>query len=629
MEFDLRQYLRLILKWWWLLVIAAIIPVVVSYRLTSRQPTFYQARVVLMVGTTLQSTDPDTREMGVAQQLARSYAEMVRYRPVTNEVIRKLGLKMSPGQLASQIVAFIRPEANLLEIRVTDTDSRAAALIANALASELIRQSPASGRLRGEQQQFIEQQLNDLQIKIEKVQKDIAEQEAKLVNLTSAAEIQAAQENLDALEAIASRYRSEYTQYLASYSGDSVNQLAIVEPAVEPTVPIASKRMMTLAMAGAAGLALALGAIFVMEYLDDAVRWEGDRSQELMGTPVLGAVARMSNSKGAIVARGSERSPESEALRNVRTNLLLSRRREPYRSILVTSPGSQEGKSFVAANLAVSFAAGGLRTVLVDGDMRKPSQHKIFDLPNFFGLANLLDRAVPAEKVTTDIRLQPTDIPNLSLLSAGQIPLDPTVLLASPNLVLLTKVLQEQADMLIIDSPPVLAVPDTVLLASECEATLLLVNNGVSSRSETSKAKKELLQHQDVNLIGVTFNNVKLRGGSHYYYYSAASRQSLLNRLWTRLSVFSSNGHAIDDPDRPLGLREMAAYLGIEPRIARRWCRDGRIPAFKRQMRWYARNGDLQAMVTRHLMGGTGEGIIGEPATMKESLDNLGQQLSN
>jgi hypothetical protein len=199
---------------------------------------------------------------------------------------------------------------------------------------------------------------------------------------------------------------------------------------------------------------------------------------------------------------------------------------------------------------------------------------------------------------------------------------------------LLTKALQEQADMVVIDSPPVLAVPDTVLLASECEATLLVVNNGVSSRSETSKAKKELLQRQDVNLVGVTFNNVKLRGGSHYYYYGAASRRSLLNRLWTRLSVFSSNGHSFDDPDRPLGLREMAAYLGIEPRIARRWCKDGRIPAFKRQMRWYARNGDLHAMVTRHLLDGTGDesgqgGIAGEPATMQEPLDNLGQLLTN
>ncbi|UCC62370.1 MAG: polysaccharide biosynthesis tyrosine autokinase [Anaerolineae bacterium] len=603
MEFDLRQYLRLVLKWWWLLVIAAIIPVVVSLHFTSQQTTLYQAQVVLMVGTTLQSTDPNASEIGIAGQLARSYAAMVRYRPVTNEVIRKLGLHTSPEQLAKQIVAFVRPEANLLEIWVTDSNPRAAALIANALADELIRQSPASSRLKGEQQRFIEQQLNDLKGKIEQVENDIAEQAAALVNLTSAAEIQAAQENLDALEAIASRYHSQYTQYLESYTGDSVNQLAIVEPAVEPTDPVPSKRKMISAVAGAAGLALALAAVFALEYLDNTVRWKGDQEQELMGMPVLGTVARMSNNKGAIIARSTERSPESEAIRNLRTNLFLSRRRAPYRSVLITSPGSQEGKSFVAANLAVSFAAGGLRTVLVDGDMRKPTQHMIFDLPNFYGLANVLDRAVSAEEVVSGMGLHRTDVPNLSIMSAGKTPLDPTILLTSHNLALLMQALQEHADVVVMDSPPVLAVPDTFLLAAECEATLLVARNGTSSRSEISKAKKELLQYEDVNLTGIAFNNVKLQSGYHYYYYSTANVRSLLDRLWARLSMLSSNGHTLDDPDRPLGLREMAAYLGIGPRIARRWCKEGRIPAFKSHLRWHARYGDLHAMVTRHLLG--------------------------
>ncbi len=613
MEFDLRRYWRLLLKWWWLFAIGFIVPVVVSYRFTSRQEALYQARVVLMVGTTLQSSNPDAREIGIAEQLARSYAEMVRYRPVTNEVIRKLGLKLSPEKLASEIVAFVRPEANLLEIWVTDPNPRAAALIANALAGELISQSPAS-QMPAEQQRFIQEQLDDLQTKISQVEKEIEDQTAALVTFTSAAEIQAAQEHLTSLETVVSRYRSAYAQYLQSWAGNAVNQLRIVEPAVEPKYPMGGKQKLVLAVAGAAGLVLALGAVLIIEYLDDTVRWEGDRNEKVLGMPVLGTIARMPNSKGAIVSRGSERSPESEAVRNLRTSLFLSRRRTPHRSILITSSNSREGKSFVTANLAVLFAAAGLRTILVDGDMRRPTQHAIFDLPNIFGLADLLNRSVSPEQVIINKGLQPTGVPNLLLLSAGKVPPDPTILLASPNLASLMQVLQERADIILLDSPPVLSVPDTALLASECDATLLVVNNGVTSGTQINKARKELSQHEDINLIGVAFNNVKQRGGS-YYYYSATDRRPLLNRLWTLIPLFSSNGYALDDPDRPVGLREMAEYLGIQPHIARRWCKSGRIPGFKRHWRWYVRRGDLQAMAMRHLLG-EAEGELMREASM-------------
>ena len=609
MELDIKQYVKLVLKWWWLLVIGAVIPVVVSFYFTAQEEPLYQARVVLMVGTTLQSADPDAYEIGIAERLARGYAEMVRYRPVTNEVISKLGLNQSPGRLAEQIVAFVRPQANLLEIWVTDSDPRAAALIANALADELIRQSPASAQMRGEQGQFIEQQLDDLQAKIKQVEQSIGEKTESLINLTSAAEIQAAQDQLNALETIAARYRSEYVQYLQSYANSSVNQLSIVEPAIEPSYPMGSKRKMIIAIAGAAGLALALGAVFAIEYLDDTLRWEGDQTEKLMGMPLLGAVARMPNSKGAIIARGTERSPEAEAVRNLRTNLFLSRRRVPYRSILVTSTSSQEGKSFVAANLAVSLAAAGLRTILVDGDIRHPSQHAIFDLPNFFGLADLLDRSTSAEDVASIKGLQTTDVPDLFLLSAGKPPLDPAMLFTSPNLSLLMRAFQEQADIVLVDSPPVLTAPDTVLMGSECGATLLIVSDGVTSRTKVDKAKNELLQHQDVNLIGVAFNKVKLKGGS-YYYYGTSERRPLLSRLRARLFTFSSNGHAADDPDYILGLKEMAEYLGIQLSTARHWCRKGRVPAFKKGWRWYARRGDLQAMVLHQLSGKTSDEAI-------------------
>ncbi len=609
MEFDIRHYIRLVVKWWWLLAIGTIVPLVVSYHFVSQQPALYQARTVLVVGTTLQSPDPNASEIGLAERLARSYAAMVRYRPVTNEVIHRLGLKVSPEQLASRIVAYVQPEANLLEIRVTDINPRAAALIANALADELIRQSPGS-QAQSEQQRFIQQQLSDLKVKIEQVEAEIEHRTAALVNLASAAEIQAAQEHLNGLESIASRYRSEYALYLQSWTGSSVNQLRRVEPAVEPTRPVSGKQQLTLAVAGVAGLALALGAVFIMEYLDDTVRWGGNRDQKLLGLPVLGALARMPNSKGAIISRATDRSSEAAAIRNLRTSLFLSRRRDAYRSVLITSSGNQEGKSFVTASLAASFAAAGLKTILVDGDMRRPAQHVIFDLSNFFGLADLLNRSTPIEEVESGKGVMSTGVPNLSLLSAGRQPKDPAILLNSSKLTQLMRALEEQADIVLVDSPPVLSVPDTVLLASECNATLLVANDGVTCRTAANKAKKELSQY-DINLVGMAFNRVKRRGKTYasYYGYKVSDRRSLVTRLWARLSANGVDSHAIDDPEHLLGLSEMAAYLGVESRTARRWCKDGRIPALKKSLRWYVRRGDLQAMVTRQLLGEPGGGI--------------------
>ena len=627
MEFDLRQYLRLALKWWWLLAIGAIIPVVVSAYFTSKQLPVYQAQVTLMVGTTLQSSNPDAREIGLAERLARTYAAMVKYRPVTEPVVRRLGLQYSPEALADQIVAAVRPDANLLVVRVTDSDPRSAALIANAVADELIRQSPASMQGESDQQEFIEKQLSDLKTKIGEVEQEIEEKIAGLVNLTSAAEIQAAQEYIASQESVASRYRSAYALYLQSYTGSSVTQLAIVEPAVEPRDPVGSKEIMVLGIAGLAGLGLALAAVLLIEYLDDTLRWSGSPEETMLDLPVLGAIARMPTSKGALIARARDLSPEAEALRALRTTILLRRPRQPYRTLLITSPESREGKSFAAANLGVGMAAAGLRTILVDADMRKPSLHEILDRPNVFGLANLLQRTTPRADIETLKGLQETDLTNLWLLSAGQPPLDPTVLLMSPNLAPLMEFLCQHADVVIFDSTPVLAVPDATILASEVEATLLILSHGLTTRNQLKKTIKALNEYEHVNLAGVVFNQVKLRGGAYAYYGRKTSRRSRLGRIWQRLTLQKEGAQiAGTDPDRLLSLSEAANLLGINKASARRWGKTGRLPVVRKGWRLQVRQGDLQTLIVREIVGrpdltllpsdGNGQGELSPQSTL-------------
>jgi capsular polysaccharide biosynthesis protein len=127
---ELRRYFNMIKRWWWLLVVGTIIPMGISYYFVSRQPVLYQAKVTLMVGTTPQQPRPDPS----------LYPPLVKRRPITEAVIQRLNLERSPEELAEQITAWIIPQTTLLEIMVTDTNPQAAALIANALADELIKQ---------------------------------------------------------------------------------------------------------------------------------------------------------------------------------------------------------------------------------------------------------------------------------------------------------------------------------------------------------------------------------------------------------------------------------------------------------------------------------------------------------
>jgi succinoglycan biosynthesis transport protein ExoP len=611
MEFDIRQYLRLITKWWWLLVIGTIIPVAATYYFLSQQPALYQTRVVLMVGTTMQSANPDLGKMGLSEQLARGYAAMVRYRPVTNAVIQKLGLNRTPETLADQISAYVHPEANLLEIIVIDTDPKMAALIANALANELIEQSPGS-QTHSDQQQFVEEQLTKLKAKIEQVEQEIEEQNAELSNLTSAAEIKTAEDNLQSLESVLSRYRSEHTLYLQSYAGASVNQLTIVEPAIEPTYPKGGKKILVLAVAAAAGLGLAVAGVLLIEFMDETLRWESNHAEMLMGLPVLGAIGRMSNGTSSMLARIQERSPEAESVRAVRTTILLRRLRDPYQTLLFTSASSGEGKSFAAANLGISMAADGMRIIVVDADMRKPTLHELFDRPNTFGLADLLNHNTPLEDVQALRGLQSTDLANLWFLSAGQMPLDPTILLMSPRFAHLLESLKQHADLVILDGPPVLVMPDVDILASQVESMVIVVTDGMTTRSQFRKAIRRIQEYDGVSLLGAVFNQVRLRerAYAYYYYRHKSSYPAWLSKIWRRFVSKEDEAARLAAQDAPsserlFSLAEAAQRLGVNRATVRRWGRSGRLPIVQEGRRWKVRQDDLETLIAQQTIGQT------------------------
>jgi len=578
----MRQYLRVVVRWWWLLVVSVVIPVAVSYYFASRQDDLYQAKATILVGTSIfQDPDPDLRQMGLSNTLAAAYAELLRQGPVLEAVIERLGLQRTPERLAGQIGTRVRSGAQLLEIQVTDTNPEAAALIANALADELIRRSPTSGGSDPQQQEFIRSQLEELQAKIEGLSEQISDLTASLSELTSAAEIQDVQGRIAALESVKATYQSTYVGLLDVYRAESPNVLSLFEPATIPPWPIPRKTNLIVAVAGAAGLGLALGAIFLIEFLDTSLRWEGDGVQSILELPVLGAVPQVSRKH--VLSSGNPLSPVAEGIRAIRANIFLIRPDHIFKTLLLTSPGASEGKSFVLANLAVVLASAGNRVIAVDADMRRPSLHELFDRPNVTGLADVLsDYEVDGEN-SLSVPLQETDFDNLYLLSAGRPPADPGTLLTSPRFPAVLESLRGRGDLILIDSPPVLGPPDATVLATLVEGTILVVSVGFTRRKLVQQARDRLLAQQGVNLLGLTVNRAKLNGS--YYYYSS-DRGSEEPRRRRRKG-----------DEAWLTLSEAAARLGIGKAQARRWCKSGRLPAARKGLWWRVDPNELKRML--------------------------------
>lgn len=194
------------------------------------------------------------------------------------------------------------------------------------------------------------------------------------------------------------------------------------------------------------------------------------------------------------------RSPASEAYRTLRTNLSFYSIDEPLRSLVVTSPAPEEGKSTTIANLAVTIAQSGRRTILVDCDLRRPALHDIFGVSNDTGLTTMvLDETAP-------LKLHQTQVPNLSLVTSGPIPPNPADLLGSRHVDRVLNALGEQADMVLIDAPPVIGVTDAAVLGARADGVLLVVSAGKTRRDHAERAK-ELLEKARVRIVGVALTN--------------------------------------------------------------------------------------------------------------------------
>lgn len=233
------------------------------------------------------------------------------------------------------------------------------------------------------------------------------------------------------------------------------------------------------------------------------------------------------DSGAGLVAFTQPKSAAAEAYRTLRTNIQFASPDSPVHTILATSTSPDDGKSTTIANLAITFAASGFATVLVDADLRRPHLHKIFGLSNDTGLTTLVAELARAASITgatgstgaprVHHPLQPTQVENLHVLTSGPVPPNPAEILGSQRMNEVLAMLRDTAEYVLIDTPPIIAVTDAAVLAPRVDGVLLVINAGKTRRDLAVKAR-DMLQQVNAHLLGVVLNNATLDKSAYVYY---------------------------------------------------------------------------------------------------------------
>jgi polysaccharide biosynthesis transport protein len=296
--------------------------------------------------------------------------------------------------------------------------------------------------------------------------------------------------------------------------------LWIVEKAGIPIHPAKPLKTLNLLMGLILGLFGGIGLAFFIEYLDNTVK-HPEEMEAAFDTPVLGIVSLLKGKSGDVeqTVLKEPRSAFAESFKALRTALLLSSADAAPKKILITSPSTGEGKTTTSVNLALALAQSENRVLLIDGDMRRPSIHKIFKLNNNKGLSTYLTGATGSDG------LQKGPLPNLVIMTSGPIPPNPSELLTSKGLKKLLENTNDKFDIVVCDSPPLLSVADSLILSRVFDGTVMVTKSGQTTYDMAAKALKSL---RDINahVLGLVINAIDLKKSDYYYYASYEEEQT-------------------------------------------------------------------------------------------------------
>lgn len=500
---DLRAQLTVFRRHWLLILQAIILASVAAGVVADSQTPSYEAtaQVLLLPGDPSESINPVTAPADITQY-ASLQAQLVTTPAVASAAATNLN-SSDPGGLAEQVEVFSGP---ILYISATDPDATRAAQIANAFAQGYLDYSRTTA-------------ATSLTKTAELLKAQAAGLEAQAAATANPQEAKVLQDQAEAV----------YTRYITatvnlSLAGPNARLLAEASPAPSPT---GSPLLQTVLFGAVAGLLLGLGGAYLREQLDDRVRSPEDAAHAGGDLPILAEVASDRRVVRDLRAGGLEAamsSPLGEAARALRTAIMFYGVRSEKRRILVTSPGSGDGKTVVSTLLAAAFAQAGFRTMLISADLRRPGAEQLLGPASGLG-PGLTDALLltpstgisPPGDVKTALaaHIQPTDEANLSFLPAGSLTPNPGELLGSRSMDALLDELSCSHDMLILDSAPLLGIADSRALAEKVDGVVLVTTVGQSKRDLTRA--RETLGQADVTWLGLVLNRAAKATASNPY----------------------------------------------------------------------------------------------------------------
>jgi capsular exopolysaccharide synthesis family protein len=493
-------------------LLIALIGGVVAYAITRRLTPIYEAQATVLVVAGPQQAGAAS---GVAlnnDQVTTTAASLMVEPPILQRVINELTLATSVDQLARQVTAIPITNAQLVNVTVQNPDAALATRIANTLSSDFVDQVTTQNTQR------INQAGAAYQAQIAALQNTLNDEQNKLANAPRNQDTTGLTAEITANSAELTTVTAQYSAFKATQA-QNLETVSIAAPASQPAQPASPKLPLNVAIGVVAGLLIALGIAALAEYLDQGLDSEED-VRDRLGIPCLAIVPRFNSRPGA---RRDQRHEERarEAYRRLRTNLLFSELDNPLKTIVVTSARPGEGKTRTASNLAVSLASSEKSVLLVDADMHRPNQHRIFNKPITQGLSEMLLAASPTGHPVLNGRHE-TAYANLSILTSGVLPPNPSELLASRRTRLLIHGLEKQRDILVVDTPPAQALTDALSVAAHSSGVILVVESGKTNAAQ-ARAVIEALQNVGAKILGVVLNKAKDRQLASYYYYEQAA----------------------------------------------------------------------------------------------------------
>lgn len=561
-EVSFKDYLRVILKRKWTVFNFFIILVTIVAIGSFKMKPVYEATTRLLIEKEKSNNMSFQEIVGVETSQEDYYQtqyKIIKSRRFAREVVKKLHLERISGFTAGTkkdtVTLFLKyvkvnpiRNSRLVDISVEYGDPQLAAEMVNTLADVYIQQNLESSifiargilaKLPEEERSY--EKIEDLAINTEKLSSlpsvinnpliqqlkmDHAEVEAKYANLSKRYKKKHPTmiELTSTLERMEDRINWETKRVVESLKTELSgalrgNNIRIIDKAEIPDIPIKPKVKLNIILAIMAGLMGGCGLAFLFEYLDDTVK--GDRDiEQYLGLVFLGFIPKINNNKRKdknvrdkdLFVNVHSESIISELIKSIRSKLIFSLPKDKLKTILVTSTGPQEGKTFTAVNLAAAFAQLGEKTLLVDCDLRRPSVHKIFTLKNGKGVSDYLVGEAELDEI-----IKETEVKNLSVIFSGAFAPNPAELLNPQNLEQFMQLLKTKFDRVILDSPPIIPVSDVLGLSTVVDGVIQVVQWGKVSRQVIKRATK-ILREVNARILGAVLNNIDVEKSEYSYY---------------------------------------------------------------------------------------------------------------